>query len=72
MALVKEQGIVKVENYTPVRYATVTVPDILLILEGGFLNFFHCTVHSSTTKPAASFFADMGLVQGMQGQIHMV
>jgi hypothetical protein len=66
MALVKEQGVVKVENYTPVvRYATVTVPDILLILEGGFLNFFHYTVNSSTTKPAASFFAgifntDMG------------
>ncbi len=67
MALVKvEQGVVKVENYTPVvRYSTVTVPDTLLILEGGFLNFFHYTVNSSTTKPAASFFAgifntDMG------------
>jgi hypothetical protein len=48
MALVKvEQGVMKVENYTPVRYATVTVPDIFLVLEGGFLNFFHYPVHST-------------------------
>jgi hypothetical protein len=76
MALVKvEQGVVKVENYTPVRYATVTVPDILLILEGGFLNFFYYTVLQQNRGPVflPVFLTPIwGLDQGMKGQIHML